>query len=194
MKRLAIAVLLLAACDRPSPPAPAPAPPAPPSPPPARVVQLDEPTLERFLRSMKPPAPAVAFLFLDLDSAAGARKIADIEASDAHAQAFGFRDFSEYVMIWGRIARGRIAVLSEEFDRKSLELLESHIRTSEKELNRPDLPEDLRKEHQQLVADTRKAIAELKAKPAPSNVPPEDLALVRTHFQRVQAAWEEIRK
>jgi hypothetical protein len=116
-----------------------------------------------------------------------------LEETNAFARKYKFKDAAEYIGAWARVFATWMAVKMEETAVLQAEGYDIQIKTMETELKKPDLAPEVRTAYENQLKQIKDAQAEAK-KPKESQVPKEDLAVMKKHAKEYEALLNEKKK
>jgi hypothetical protein len=107
------------------------------------------------------------------------------------AQKYGFKDFADYMAVWGRIMVGDMTIASEKMSADMVKGMEDTIRNAEEQLQKPDLNAEMRKIYEEQIVDAKKTIEEWQKPDEKPSLNADDLALVAKYKAQLDEAMKK---
>jgi len=117
---------------------------------------------------------------------------AKAEAFSAFARKYGFADYADYTVVWGRIMVGDMLIASEQMTKDTIKTLEESIRSAEENLKKPDLSAEMRTIYEDQITSGKSSIEEFK-KSDTSGLNEADLALVAKYKAQIDEATKRFK-
>lgn len=144
---------------------------------------LTDEKMVKFIASMKEERNPFELMFREGGQVRGLGEMTGkLEELNASARRYGFKDYEDYLSVWGRIVVGELQLAG-------VEMMEETIKSTEDELKKPDLDPDTRKAYEEQIEASRKSLAEMK-----TELNEADLALVKKYRAQIDEAAKKYRK
>jgi uncharacterized protein YqeY len=114
------------------------------------------------------------------------------EEFNSFARKYGFADYADYTIVWGRIMVGDMLIASEQMTKDTIKTLEESIRSAEENLKKPDLSAEMRTIYEDQITSGKSSIEEFK-KSDTSGLNEADLALVAKYKAQIDEATKRFK-
>lgn len=110
---------------------------------------------------------------------------------DAFARRYEFKDFQEYVAVWGRVWMGWGQEIGGQAMNEGRAYLSKSIEEAEAALKKPDLTPEMREMYEAQIAAAKEAIDDMEAQKSDQDALSEkDMAIVRKLRPQIEAAMK----
>jgi hypothetical protein len=155
---------------------------------------LTDEKMTKFVESLQEDVNPFEVLFKQAGQMQSMSEIsARAEEFNSFARKYGFVDYADYTVVWGRIMVGDMLIASEQMTKDTIKTLEESIRSAEENLKKPDLSAEMRTMYEDQITSGKSSIEEFK-KSDISGLNEADLALVVKYKAQIDEATKRFKQ
>jgi len=156
---------------------------------------LTDERMKNFIASMKEEHNPFEMVFKE---GGQMRSLSDLrermEEYNEFARKYGFKDYEDYITVWGRITVGEIMLFAEESQKSTVKSFEDSIKNAEEELKKPDIAPEMKKMYEEQISSYKESLEEMKSGKEQESLNAADLELVKKYKAEIEAASQKYKQ
>jgi hypothetical protein len=151
-----------------------------------KIPYLDDEKMNAFLSSLKEERNPFELMFKEGGGAPGLTDIQDrLEDYNAFARKYGFKDYADYMAVWGRITVAELEMWGESMSQGTVKMYEDTIKNAEEALKKPDLDPEMKKMYEEQISNSRTSLEDLKNQKSESGISAADMEMVKKYKAQI---------
>lgn len=156
---------------------------------------LTDDKMQKFLTSMQEEHNPLELVFKKGGQVQNPMDLASrLEEFNSYARKYGFADYQDYTIVWGRIMAGEMQMVAADMVKGSTQMFQKTIDDAQADLKKPNLTPEQKKFDEDQIAGAQQTLSELSKTDSKSALNDSDMALVKKYKDQLDAAEKKFDK